>query len=308
MKSVYTTTIVNEARKCGIRVEVLDESLPVFVLKKGRKSVRCFNALTDNVGAASFVMAQNKRAANSFLRQHGISVPAQESFVNFYQAMRFLKKCKTIVVKPSTQWGGKGVSVAIKNQVELKYAIRTAQKYEEDVILEQCVCGEDFRLIFVNYKFVAAIRRRPAVIIGDGRSSVLSLIKRTNRTEYKIDPSHQIPLDVETQRALRQIRMSYGTIPAKGVSVQVRLNSNYHTGGTVNVVTDKIDSQLLVLAKKVVRLVGIPVIGVDFLFDKIRNRYWVIELSPDLAISPPEGYEVARHLIRYLFPSKTRSV
>ena len=83
MKSVYTTTIVNEARKCGIRVEVLDESLPVFVLKKGRKSVRCFNALTDNVGAASFVMAQNKRAANSFLRQHGISVPAQESFVNF---------------------------------------------------------------------------------------------------------------------------------------------------------------------------------------------------------------------------------
>ena len=301
MQSIYTTTITDEARKRGIRIKVLDEHMPIFVLTKGRKNVRCFNALTDKVGAASFVMAQNKRAANSFLRKHDIPVPAQESFFDIKQAMRFLRKFENIVVKPSTQWGGRGVSVGIKTSAELKYAICEAQKYEDDVVLEQYVRGEDFRLIFVNYKFVAAIRRRPAVIIGDGHSSVQSLIKRFNNVEKKIDPSHQIPIDVETKRALRQIRMSFGAIPPKNASVQVRLNSNYHTGGMVDVMSDKIDRRLLVLAKKVVRLVGIPVIGVDFLCDTIRNRYWVIELSPDLAISPPEGPEVARHFIKYLF-------
>lgn len=304
MKSIYTTTITDEARKHGISVEVLDEHMPVFILRKGGKSVRCFNALTDRVGAASFVMAQNKKAANSFLRKCGIPVPLQESFVDFKKAIRFLKKYKSIVVKPSTQWGGRGVSIAIKTPAELKCAIRAAQKYEDDVILEQCVSGQDFRLIFINNKFVAAIRRRPAIIIGDGRSSVLSLIKRVNRAERKIDSSHQIPIDVETQRALRCMKMSYGTVPAKGVSVQVRLNSNYHTGGMVDVVTDEIDEKILALAKKVVRLMGIPVIGIDFLCDTTRNRCWVIELSPDLAISPPEGREVARHFIGYLFPSR----
>jgi hypothetical protein len=45
------------------------------------------------------------------------------------------------------------------------------------------------------------------------------------------------------------------------------------------------------------------VIGIDFLFDRSKRKYRVIELSPDLAISPPEGSTVARHFIDYLFPS-----
>ncbi len=301
MNSIYTTTITDEAAKHGIRVQVLDKHLPVFVLSKGRKYVRCFNALTDKVGAASFVMAQNKRAANSFLRNCGIPVPAQESFVDIKQAARFLGKYRKIVVKPASQWGGHGVSVAVRTLAELRCAINSARKYEEDVILEQYVPGDDFRLIFIDFKFVAAIRRRPAVITGDGHSSVAALIKQFNRIEKKLDPSHKIPIDSETLRALRIKGVTFKTVPAKGVRVQVRLNANYHTGGTVDVVTDKVGNRLLALGKKVARHVGIPVMGIDFLFDRRTRSCRVIELSPDLAISPPEGYEVAKRFIRYLF-------
>jgi hypothetical protein len=46
----------------------------------------------------------------------------------------------------------------------------------------------------------------------------------------------------------------------------------------------------------------VPVIGIDFLVNEKTGRFWLIELSPDLAISPPEGDIVVCHFIDYLFP------
>ena len=302
MKSVYTTTITDEARKRGIKIEVLDARMPIFVLRKGSRSVRCFNALTDKVGAASFVMAQNKGAANAFLKIHGIPVPAQEPFINMGQACRFLKKYKCIVVKPAAQWGGRGVSVAVCTAAELKCAIQRARVCEEDLLLEEYVQGDDYRLIFVNYKYVAAIRRVPAAVTGDGKSSIRKLVERFNKLEKKIDPSHKIPLDGETGRSLASFSLTYGTVPKRGQVVQVRRNSNYHTGGLVEVVTKSVDKALVKTAEKVARLVAVPVIGIDFLYDQAKRRFKVLELSPDLAVSPPEGGIVAKRFLDYLFP------
>jgi len=301
MKSIYTTTITDEAKRRGIKIEVLDGRMPVFVLRKGHRSVRCFNALTDRVGAASFLLTQNKASANSLLRRNGVPVPVQMPYTSMHNAVKFLKKHKCIVVKPAAQWGGRGVSVDIRTVKELADAVGRARCCEEDVLLEQCVRGEDYRLIFVGYRYVAAIRRSPATVVGNGRSTVKELIVRFNSRERKVDASHQVPLDRETERALNAGGISYRSIPAAGAVVRVRMNSNYHTGGAVEVVTGAVDKRLIAAAGKIAKLVAVPVIGIDFLCDRIRGRYWVIELSPDLAISPPEGAEVAKRFLDYLF-------
>jgi D-alanine-D-alanine ligase-like ATP-grasp enzyme len=95
-------------------------------------------------------------------------------------------------------------------------------------------------------------------------------------------------------------------VPAAGQSVRVRLTSNYHTGGDVDVITDEVSRKLVSLAGRAAKALGVPVIGIDFLVDESTGRHWLIELSPDLAISPPEGEEVARHFIDYLFPETKR--
>jgi len=305
MKSIYTTTITDEARRRGIKIEVLDERMPVFVLRKGRRSVRCFNALTDEVGAASFLLAQNKGSANSLLRKNGFPVPVQEPFVSLRRARVFLKKHKCIVVKPASQWGGRGVSMSVRTVDELKYAIGTARKCEDEILLEQCVQGEDYRLIFVNCRYVAAIKRSPAAVTGNGRNTLRELITAFNRREAKVDPSHRIPFDRETERALAAEGMTYRSVPAAGAVVLVRRNTNYHTGGAVEVVTGKVDRRLVEAARKIARIVAIPVLGIDFLYDRANGRYRVMELSPDLAISPPEGYEVAKRFLDFLFPGSS---
>jgi len=86
------------------------------------------------------------------------------------------------------------------------------------------------------------------------------------------------------------------------------MNANYHTGGIVKVATDRIRKDLIETAKKIVRLADLPVCGVDFLVNKRTGKYWVVELAPDLAISPRGGKIVAKHFIDYLFPETIKNI
>ena len=306
MDSVYTTTITDEARLRGIRIRVIEPSTPIFTLEHAGREVRCFNSLTDRVGAVSFHMAQNKYLANRFLRSRGFPVPAQEKYVDMAHAAGFLKRFRRIVVKPCAQWGGRGVSVAVSDVHSLRHAVQRARRYEENVLLEECVSGQDYRLIFVNGSYVAAILRRPAGVIGNGRDTLRKLVTRRNCAAREKDPSNVIPINAETERSLSLLGWKWSDVPASGVWAQVRLTSNYHTGGTVDIVTECVPVPVLKMAKRVVNALGIPVIGIDFLVKTKAKRFWIIELSPDLAISPPEGKEVAKCFLDYLFPETVR--
>jgi D-alanine-D-alanine ligase-like ATP-grasp enzyme len=302
MNSIYTTTITDEARRRGIVIRVIEPRTPIFVMRHGGREIRCYNSLTDHVGAVSFHMAQNKHLANHFLRAKGFVVPDQELFVDMDQAGKFLRRHRRIVVKPCTQWGGRGVSVGVTTVEGLRRAVKRARCFEEEIALEQSVRGEDYRLIFVNYRYVAAILRRPATVMGNGVNTVKQLVMASNRRARVRDRSNVIPLDVETGRNLAELGWAWDDIPQEGQRVQVRLTSNYHTGGTVDVVTGHVPRPLIQIAKRVVRELKIPVIGIDFLVDTKKGRHWIIELSPDLAISPPEGEAVAKRFLDYLFP------
>ena len=306
MNSVYTTTITRAARARGLRVTVLDSSQPIFELRRGREAVRCYNALTDRVGAATFFLANHKHAANQFLRCNGVSVPAQLKFSDFAAAEKFLARHKPIVVKPCMQWGGRGVAVDVRTPAELRAAVLRAQTFEDEVVLEQCVSGEDQRLILVGGNYVAAIRRTPATITGDGRRTVAQLIRRQNRVACAEDPSHRIPLDAETRRQLARLGHRLTDVPRDGERVQVRLTSNYHTGGDAAVITDEVTPQLRRVAQRVAKLFGLPMVGIDFLVDARRGKFWIIEVSPDLAISPPEGDTVVEFFLDHLFPGSRR--
>lgn len=302
MDSVYTTTITREAQRRGIGVKVLDPHQPIFELSYRREKIRCYNALTDRVGAATYFLAQNKAAAHAYLAGRGYSVPAQEIFTTIETARSFLRRYHSVVVKPATQWGGRGVSVAVTRPEELTKALTMARKYEDEVLLEQCVTGIDYRLIYVNGRYVAAIRRDPAEVLGNGRNSLRSLIRSWNLIARQEDPSHRIPLDRETERTLLSQGLSYASVPSRGRRIRVRRTSNYHTGGRVAMATGDVPLSLRRIARRLVRELGIPVLGIDFLYDPRRRKGWIIELSPDLAISPPEGDIVVRHFVDFLFP------
>jgi D-alanine-D-alanine ligase-like ATP-grasp enzyme len=301
MNTVYTTTITQAAHRRGIQIDIIDPELPIFELRHGQHTIRCYNGLTDLTGAASFHLTQDKGAANKLLRKHGFQVPRQERFIDVPQAMDFLSCHKQIVVKPVSQWGGRGVSTHISTSNELIKALQFAKKYSDEIVLEECVHGIDWRLIYVNYEFVTAIQRNPAQITGDGCSSIRKLIRKKNAISKSVDPSNVIPTDKETLRTLQSVGFSYDSILNKNQQLQVRRTTNYHTGGSVEIVGENVGQKLIDIGKQIAILTKIPVLGVDILANN-DDHYHIIELSPDLAISPPEGYLVVEKFLDYLFP------
>ncbi len=302
----YTTTLTDAAKRRNIRVKMInpDPDLPIFDLSKDGKTIRCFNALTDLVGAATFHLVNNKRACHAWLTAQRIPVPAQLAYcdANHEAAIAFLQRYAPIVVKPCMQWGGRGVSMGVRTPDELQAAVRFARTYEADVILEETVPGDDLRVILAGGKLAAAIRRRPAAVVGDGKHTLRQLILRQNAERRKNDPSNQIPWNAETRRNLVELKRSPDDVPKLGERVRVRLTNNYHTGGTVEVVTEQVPRRALALAERIAKALAVPLVGVDFLIDPATKRMIVIEVSPDLAISPPEGEVVAERFLDVLFP------
>ena len=301
----YTTTLTDRARRRGVEVSFVnaDPDLPIFDLTRNGRTIRCFNALTDLVGAATYHLVNHKRACHDWLSRRRIRVPAQCYYddTQVPAALAFLRAHAPVVVKPCMQWGGRGVSMGVRTPEELSAAIRFARRYEHDVVLEETVPGSDLRVILVGAELAAAIRRTPASVTGDGIHTLAQLIRRRNAQRRKEDPSNLIPWNAETRRNLAELNRSPDDVPPAGEAVRVRLTNNYHTGGTVDVVTGRVPRPALLIAQRIARELRLPLVGVDFLID--RKRCTVIEVSPDLAISPPEGETVADRLLDFLFPA-----
>ena len=305
--SHYTTTLTDAARRRGIRVHVIspDPDCPIFELSRNGKSIRCFNALTDLVGAATYTLLNNKCACHHWLSARRIPVPAQIVYDDSRPeyAIAFLKQHAPIVVKPCSQWGGRGVSMGVRTPKELYAAVRFAQRYEPDVIAEETVPGDDLRVTLVGGQLVAAIRRHPACVTGDGQHTLRQLIARHNAQRRSEDPSNLIPWNAETRRNLTELKRHAEEVPVAGERVRVRLTNNYHTGGTVEIVTGRVPRRALSIAQRVAEELKLPLVGVDFLIDRVSGRMTVIEVSPDMAISPPEGETVAERFLDVLFPT-----
>lgn len=304
MLTPYTTTITDEATRQDIPVSFIhqDPDWPIFDLHFPKRTVRCFNALTDLVGAATYHLVNQKRICHQWLLQHGFPVPDQcvADEDHKKEMVDFLGKHQPVVVKPCMQWGGRGVSMGIRTEEELTRAIHFARQYEPDVVMEETINGEDLRVILVGGELAAAISRIPAEVTGDGEQTLWQLIQTKNRERSDIDDSNLIPEDQETRSNLSELGVTPETILPKGTKQRVRLTNNYHTGGRVEIRTDQVPSSALNIAQQIVRALDLPLAGVDFLIDPHTGTPTVIEVSPDMAISPPEGETVAKAWITYL--------
>ncbi len=227
------------------------------------------------------------------------------AYTTLKKAVEFLNRRKPIVVKPRAQWGARGVSTHISYEEELHYALGRAGRFEKGIVLEECVNGVDRRLIFVDHCFTAAIQRTPPFVTGNGIDTIKTLISSRNKEKRKIDPANIIPLDRETLRCITGQKLDFDSVPEAGQEVQARWTTNFHTGGTVDIITASVDPGLKDTAEKISRLAGLPLLGVDFLVDETDRSFTVVELAPDVAISPRGGNIVAKRYIDYLFPETT---
>jgi GNAT-family acetyltransferase (TIGR03103 family) len=300
----YARIIVDEARRRGITVKVLDAEAGYFALSWGGRSVVCRESLTELTTAIAMSRCDDKRVTHRLLAGAGLNVPFQQEAGDPEDDAGFMGRNVSVVVKPARGEQGAGVSVDVRDEDHLRDAIAEARRHCPDVILEKYVEGDDVRVIVINYEVVAASVRRPPVVTGTGRHTVEKLIAKYNRRRMAATGGEsRVPLDAETRRAVADAGFEMEDVPPAGRSIRLRKTANLHTGGTMHDVTDRLHPALGDASVRAARALGIPVVGLDLLVPDVGEPdYTLIEANERPGLANHEPQPTAERFIDFLFP------
>jgi GNAT-family acetyltransferase (TIGR03103 family) len=300
----YAAIIVNEARRRGITVDVIDPDHGFFALSLGGRTIRCRESLSELTSGVAFSICDDKAVTREFLLNAGINVPDQCEAKTRETNNSFLKKHRRLVVKPAHGEQGRAVTVDVRTQKALDAAVNRARLLDDRVLLEEYVEGEDLRIIVIDMEVVAAAVRRPASITGTGRHTVRKLIeKQSRRRSAATGGESKIPIDDETERVLHEAGYELAdTLPA-GETIAVRKTANLHTGGTIHDVTPELHPDLRTAAEQAARAVDIPVVGLDFIVPAVdQGTYVIVEANERPGLANHEPQPTAERFIDLLFP------
>jgi GNAT-family acetyltransferase (TIGR03103 family) len=302
--NVYARIIVDEARRRGIAVEVLDGEAGYFSLTLGGRSIVCRESLSELTNAVAMSRCDDKRITLRLLAAAGMSVPEQQLAGDAEADRQFLQRHGSIVVKPAHGEQGMGVAVNLSTEEDMQAAIATAGRVSEEVLLERYARGHDLRIVVINYRVVAAAERRPAHVTGTGEHDVRTLIeKQSRRRSAATAGESQIPLDEETMRCLRQQGLELDQVLPPGRMVRVRETANLHMGGTLHDVTEQLSDKLRRVAEKAARMLDIPVVGLDLIVpDPAGEEYVIIEANERPGLANHEPQPTAERFVDFLFP------
>lgn len=300
----YARIIVDEARRRGIAVEIEDAEAGLFRLSFGGRSVACREALSDMTSAVAMSRCDDKALTRRLLDREGLKVPEQIRLGRPAEASAFLERHGRVVVKPARGEQGRAVAVDLTTEEEVTHAIQAVQALGEEVLVEDFVTGDDLRIIVIDGAVAAAAVRRPATVRGDGRHTVCELIeKQSRRRSAATGGESTIPLDAETERAVRAAGFTLDTVLEKDVSLAVRKTANLHTGGTIHDVTDDLNPALAEAAIRAAAVLDIPVVGFDFLVPDVSGEdYVIIEANERPGLANHEPQPTAERFVDFLFP------
>lgn len=301
----YAMIIVNEARRRGIHVEIVDEKSGIFRLSFGGRTLVCRESLSELTNAVAMSICDNKEISCRIVAEAGVQVPDQYVVDGSRaQIEDFLARHDAVVVKPARGEQGRGISVGLTAVDEVEAAIESARKVSDVVLLEQYFEGQDLRLVVINFRMVAAAIRKPASVTGDGQSSIEKLIEaQSRRRQAATGGESRIPLDAETHRIVRAAGFAIDDILPEGQELMVRKTANLHTGGTIHDVTDRVHPDLVEAAVKAAKAIDIPVVGVDLM---VKSASWpdyvFIEANERPGLANHEPQPTAARFVDLLFP------
>jgi GNAT-family acetyltransferase (TIGR03103 family) len=300
----YALIIVNEARRRGIHVEVVDAEGGFFRLTYGGRSILCRESLSELTTGVAMSICDDKAVTRRVVERAGVRVPEQIEPDGREELEAFLQKHGSVVVKPARGEQGRGVAVDLTSIEEVETAIEAAKTNSDRVVVEECIEGEDLRLIVIDYRLVAAAVRRPARIVGDGRSSVSQLIGRQSRRRAAATGGEsRIPVDAETERCVAEAGFTMDDVPPDGKKITVRKAANLHTGGTIHDATEHVHPRLVHAAIRAARAINIPVVGIDFVVrSPLGPDYAFIEANERPGLANHEPQPTAERFVDLLFP------
>ena len=320
--------ILAEAEKHGIKWEKIAYT-DLFKLKYKNQIKFFYAQISSETTAFALYCCNNKRIAKSIIEASGLSVSKgylikysdqQQYHLNIFKNLK-----KPLVVKPVDDQQGNNVYINICNTNQYVRAIKeiysSCGKKKIDLLVEQMFEGNEYRILATQKKILSVIKRLPANVIGDGKSTIQQLVEIKNQDPIRIElPTYnQIVVDQKVIDFLKKQNLTLQTIVKINKRVFLRLHSplDISLGGDTIDVTDKIHPSVgKIVAKIMESIPGLAFTGIDYMTKDIykeqtANNYIIVEInaSPSLDWNeyPIEGPKrrVAYEFLKVMFPHLT---
>jgi cyanophycin synthetase len=283
---------------------------------------------TSSTSRIAVRLCKKKPRTNALLRSLGVPVPAGRTVQSAEAAWQAaLEIGLPVVTKPEAGNEGKGVSAGLETEEQVRSGYEVAEAcvrsglFRGAVMVEREIEGNQYRLVVVNGRLVAASQFHPAQVVGDGQRTIRELVEVVNsdpRRRSRRGEWFPIVLDDAASLALAQQDLTFDSIPEAGQAVRVRQNANLSSGGTATDVTERVHPFNARMAELAAGAVGLDVAGVDMMCHDISRPTTeqggaIIEVnaSPGFqgALFPAEGQprQVGRPIVEMLFPAGTPS-
>jgi len=240
----------------------------------GSRQRRIQAAETDLTSAVAESIAQDKELTKTLLHAAGVPVPCGRPVADAQDA--WAAACEIggpVVVKPQDGNQGKGVAVNLSSREQVEAAYAVAVEISDEVLVERYIPGHDYRMLVIGNKLVAAARRDPPQVIGDGVHSVRQLVDQVNsdprRGEGHATSLTKIRFDDIALARLTTQNLTADSVPARGARVVLRNNANLSTGGTATDVTDDVHPDFAARAVAAAQTIGLDIAGVDVVCDSV---------------------------------------
>jgi cyanophycin synthetase len=250
-----------------------------FQIGYGARSKLFESSHTDETSVIAVNLVKNKLRTGNFLRSFGFPVAKSQAIQNENEALEFLNKTKSpVVIKPLNLDGGKGVHGWLTSPAEVQQAVNSAQKYSKHLMIEEFCTGTDYRIQVVNNKVQGIIKRQPALVKGDGITSIADLIFQTNEIRKFAEDDqrflHEIKIDAELERILLKQGMTINSVPSIVTNVLLSAAANVALGGHPQQMDMSLAHQdNLQLCIDVCRSLRLDVAGVDLILDDIGTSW-----------------------------------
>jgi len=272
-----TASLVNAAEERDIPwIRLNRYSLVQF--GHGKYQQRIQATTTGRTGNIAVELAGDKEETNGILRDLGLPVPEQRIVRRASEAVRAAKRIGfPVVLKPLNGNHGRGVSINLKTDEEVELGFQKAAEHGRTIIVESYIEGFDHRLLVVNGELVAAAKREPGHVVGDGKHSIAELVDIVNEDPRR-GVGHEkvltrLEFDHQAERLLMKSGYDKDTVLKMGEVVYLRSTANLSTGGTAQDVTDIIHPDNREMAIRAIRAIGLDIGGVDFLTNDISLSY-----------------------------------
>ncbi|HHT65774.1 MAG TPA: cyanophycin synthetase [Clostridiales bacterium] len=296
-----TRAIADAALDRGIPVTRIGKG-SIIQLGYGKYHKKIEGTLTDNTSCISVDMACDKTVTKELLEQAGIPVPKGGVCRTIKEAIQTAEEIGyPVVLKPVNGNQGKGVSLNIQCPEEIPEAFRIAAAFSENILVEEYINGNDYRILVVGNQVSAVSLRIPANVIGDGRHTIAQLVELKNKDERRGEdherPLTKIKLDEISMAILKKQGYLPDSIPKKGIRVYLKMSGNLSTGGEAVDYTDRIHPDNQQIAIRAAKIIGLDIAGIDI---KCKNIDKPLTLGQGAVIEVNASPGIRMHL----YPSK----